>query len=165
MDQVISLVAKFLDLFPHTQGSDPIVTPSTINNYVRMKIMPAPVKKKYTRIHLAYLIMICTLKQSLSIAMVQKLIPMGLSDEELRARYERYSQRHQVTAGYFVDQVRMAGAVLLDHEDRTELAVQNTDELIAASAIISGFARLLAEKLILLDGRDLTNGGSIEIDR
>ena len=59
----------------------------------------------------------------------------------------------------------MAGAVMLDHEDRTELAVQNTDELIAASALISGFARLLAEKLILLDGRDLTNGGSIEIDR
>lgn len=165
MEQTVQLLKQYLDYMPPELKEEQIITASTINNYVRTRVMPEPIKKKYYRQHIAYLIMICTLKQSLSIAMVQKLIPMGLSYEELRARYERYSQRHQVTAGYFVDQVRMAGAVLLNHEDRTELAVQNTDELIAASAIISGFARLLAEKLILLDGRDLTNGGSIEIDR
>ena len=165
MEQVVQLLKQYLDYMPPELKEEQIITAATINNYVRTRVMPEPKKKKYYRQHIAYLIMICTLKQSLSIAMVQKLIPMGLSDEELRELYERYSQRHQVTAGYFVDQVRMAGAVMLDHEDRTELAVQNTDELIAASAITSGFARLLAEKLILLDGRDLTNGGSIEIDR
>ena len=160
MEQTVQLLKQYLDYMPPELKEEQIITAATINNYVRTRVMPEPKKKKYYRQHIAYLIMICTLKQSLSIA-----IPMGLTDEELRELYERYSQRHQVTAGYFVDQVRMAGAVMLDHEDRTELAVQNTDELIAASAIISGFARLLAEKLILLDGRDLTNGGSIEIDR
>jgi len=30
-------------------------------------------------------------------------------------------------------------------------------------AVISGFARLLAEKLLLLEGKDLTNGGSVEL--
>ena len=157
MEQTVQLLKQYLSYLPPELKQSQIITAATINNYVRTRVMPEPIKKKYYRQHIAYLIMICTLKQSLSIAMVQKLIPMGLSYEELRARYERYSQRHQVTAGYFVDQVRMAGAVLLNHEDRTELAVQNTDELIAASAIISGFARLLSEKLILLDGRDISD--------
>ena len=57
------------------------ITASIVNNYVRMKIMPPPVKKKYGRVHLAYLLMICTLKRSLPIAAIQRLIP----EEELDA--------------------------------------------------------------------------------
>ena len=108
MEQTVQLLKQYLDYMPPELKEEQIITAATINNYVRTRVMPEPKKKKYYRQHIAYLIMICTLKQSLSIAMVQKLIPMGLSDEELRELYERYSQRHQVTAGYFVDQVRMA---------------------------------------------------------
>ena len=43
-------------------------------------------------------------------------------------------------------------------------AVQTTEELIASAAIVAGFSRLLAEKLLLLDGRDLSNGGSIDCE-
>ena len=165
MEQVVQLLKQYLDYMPPELKEEQVVTAATINNYVRTKIMPEPVKKKYYRVHIAYLIMICTLKQSLSIAMVQRLIPMGLSEDELRKRYESYALWHQKSAGYFVEQVRLASARLLDHDKETELAVNNTEELIASSAIIGGFSRLLAEKLLLLDGRDLSNGGSIEIDR
>ena len=66
-------------------------------------------------------------------------------------------------ANYFVQQVRLSAAAILDHQDRTELAVSNTSELIASAAIVGGFSRLLAEKLLLLEGHDLSNGGSIEV--
>lgn len=49
-----------------------IITAAAINNYVRTKVMPGPNKKKYYRIHIAYLIIICSLKQNLSLAMLQR---------------------------------------------------------------------------------------------
>ncbi len=147
MDQVISLVAKFLDLFPHTQGSDPIVTPSTINNYVRMKIMPAPVKKKYTRIHLAYLIMICTLKQSLSISVVSKIIPMNISEDEVKDIYDDFVMRHRSLCRLCTEQVKQLAVDVFDPNCRDDSAVKH---LVVESAIYSHLYKLLTEKIVAL---------------
>ena len=163
MEQVIELLKQYLDYLPPELKDEQPITAAAINNYVRTRIMPQPRKKKYYRVHLAYLIMICSLKQSLSIAMISRMIPQGLSEEELQKLYESYVQRHRYTANYFVQQVRLSAAAILDHQDRTELAVSNTSELIASAAIVGGFSRLLAEKLLLLEGHDLSNGGSIEV--
>lgn len=85
MDQVIVLLEQYLSFIPAPTGmKERFVTSSTINNYVRLKIMPAPVKRKYHRVHIAYLIMILTMKQSLSISDVQKVIPPDSSEEEVR---------------------------------------------------------------------------------
>ena len=55
----------------------------------------------------------------------------------------------------------MAGPIL-DHEDTTPFSTEQTEELIISSAVIGGFSRLLAEKLMLLADKDLSTGGSIE---
>ena len=76
MDQVIVLLEEYLHFIPApTNEKEGFITASTINNYVRLKIMPAPEKRKYSRVHIVYLIMILTLKLSLSISDVQKLLP------------------------------------------------------------------------------------------
>ena len=62
MDQVIALLGQYLDFIPMEDSKDKPVTPTTINNYVRLKVMPAPEKRKYYRVHIAFLIMIFTLK-------------------------------------------------------------------------------------------------------
>lgn len=54
--------------------------------------------------------------------------------------------------------------MLLDHDEKPDIAVQTTEELVASAAIVAGFSRLLAEKLLLLDGKDLSNGGSIDCE-
>ena len=41
MDQVIALLGQYLDFIPVEEKNKP-VTPTTINNYVRLKVMPAP---------------------------------------------------------------------------------------------------------------------------
>ncbi len=147
MDQVISLVPRFLDLFPHAEGSDPIITPSTINNYVRMKIMPAPVKKRYTRIHLAYLIMICTLKQSLSISVVSRIIPMGIPEEEVHEIYDDFVMRHRSLCRLCTEQVRQLAVDVFDLERRDDAAVKH---LVVESAIYSHLYKLLTEKIVAL---------------
>ena len=48
MDQVITLMDKQLTPFT-TDGSDKLLTPSMINNYVKDEVLPRPVKKKYSR--------------------------------------------------------------------------------------------------------------------
>ena len=148
MDQVISLVSRFLDLFPHTQGSDPIITPSTINNYVRMKIMPAPIKKKYTRIHLSYLIMICTLKQSLSISVVSRIIPMDIPEDEVRDIYNDFVMRHRSLCRLCTEQVRQLAVDVYDPNRKDDGAVKH---LVVESAIYSHLYKLLTEKIVALD--------------
>jgi hypothetical protein len=79
MEQVVTVLKQYLDYLPPELKDEQFITASTINNYVRTKVMPMPVKKKYYRTHLAYLIMICSLKQGLNISMIQKLIPGDLT--------------------------------------------------------------------------------------
>ena len=109
------------------------------------------------------MILICSLKQGLGISLIHEMLPNSLTEEEMRVIYTNYAERHQIVAQYFVEQVRMAAAPILAHETIGEYAVTGTEDLILSAAIAGGFARLLAEKLLLLDGRTLKDGGSIEI--
>lgn len=162
MEQVVALLRQYLDYLPPELKDEEFITAAAINNYVRTKIMPEPVKKRYYRIHIAYLLLICTLKQGLSIALIKKLLPVGLPEAELRTLYDSYAARHALAAAFFIEQVRGVAGPILDHDDPGPFSAQSTEELIVSSAIIGGFSRLLAEKLMLLADKDLSTGGSIE---
>ena len=151
MDQVVALLSRYLDFNLDADSSEKMITVSTVNNYVRLKIMPAPEKKKYSRIHLAYLLMICTLKQNLSIAYVQKMIPMGLSEDEVRERYNAFVKRHRGTAMYFIEQVRQACTAVLAPTGQSA----DVEDLIASAAVFGSLSRILTEKLIDLQGKTL----------
>ena len=164
MEQVVELLKEYLDYMPPELKDEQVITGAAINNYVRRGILPPPNRKRYYRVHIAYLIMICTLKQSLSMTMVQKLLPPVAEEGAVRAAYDSYAAQHNRTATYFVEQVRQASGKILDHAERSEHTVDRTEELVASSAIIAGFARLLAEKLTLLDDKTLETGGNIAIE-
>lgn len=156
MEQVLALLRQYLDYLPPELKDEQFITAATINNYVRNRFMPEPCRKKYYRVHIAYLIMICTLKQTLSIATLHSMIPVGLSEQEVHEIYSAYAEKHRLAAEYFIQQVRLAAGPILAHE-RTQcaLATSETSELISEIAILSGLSRLLAEKLLLLEGKDL----------
>ncbi len=162
MDQVVTLLREYLDYLPPEFKEEQVITPAAINNYVRKKSMPEPVKKKYYRIHIAYLIIICSLKQSLSIPTLHTMIPPDLTEEELRAVYCAYVERHRVACAYFIRQIRDMSSKIFDHGQTSEAAAENTSDLIYTVAVASGIARLLVEKLLLLEGKTLDDGGSIE---
>ena len=152
MDQVVVLLAQYLNFIPAMPGGkESFVTSSTINNYVRLKIMPAPEKRKYHRIHIAYLIMILTMKQSLSISDVQKVIPPDSSEEEVRAVYDDYSEKFRRLALFFNQQVQTGAEGIRTPGQSGDNAVEL---LVIESALIAGFSKILAEKLIRLCGAD-----------
>lgn len=153
MDQVIVLLEQYLSFIPTPAGAkEHIVTSATINNYVRLKIMPTPVKRKYHRVHIAYLVMILTMKQSLSISDVQKVIPpMDSSEDEVLSVYEDYSEKFRRLALFFNQQVQSAAEGVRSTEQSSDNAVEL---LVIESALIAGFSKILAEKLIRLCGAD-----------
>ena len=165
MEQVVQLLKQYLDYLPPELRQTEPITAAAINNYVRTKLLPEPRKKRYYRIHIAYLIMICTLKQSLRLSMLQTLLPGDLAEEDVTKAYAAFALRHQRCAKYFIEQVRLTAAAMFDREVTTELNVRDTAEMIVSAAILSGFTNLFAEKLMLLEGKTLADGGSIEVQK
>jgi hypothetical protein len=153
MDQVIALLSHYLDFIPSEKASERPITPTTINNYVRLKVMPAPVKRKYYRIHIAYLIVIFTLKQSVSISCVQKVIPSNLAPEEVHSFYSSYAKKLREVGLFFTQQTRLAAQDILTPESQEE-DESAIDKLIIQVMLMAGFSEILAEKLLQLRGAD-----------
>lgn len=147
MDQVVALINGYLGFLPKEVGMDAVVTAAAINNYVRKKVVPAPVKKRYSRIHLAYLLMICSLKQSVSISYIQQMIPVTLSEAQVRAVYDQFVKQHRETTLYFVEQVnRVTPAILAEGKTDDE----RVGNIVTSFAVVSGLSRMATEKLLLM---------------
>ncbi len=95
MDQVIALMEKYL--IDSSYQDAKLITPSMINNYVKLGIMPAPVKKKYSREHLAYLVIICSLKQVMPIPNIKAMIDIRLQKNTIAETLDFYSNLYDFT--------------------------------------------------------------------
>lgn len=143
MDQVILLLNRYLSPMA---GEEKYVTASIINNYVRMKVMPPPVKKRYARIHLAYLIIICTLKQSLSISCIRRMLPPEHGEEEVRALYTDFVRKYRMSVAFLRRLDVSGGAVVLGGGEK--LCVSSGNSLVTTAAILSTLSKALTEFLL-----------------
>ncbi len=120
MDQVISLLEKYLKIYYEAIGSEKTITPSMINNYVKLGTIPPPKKKRYTKVHLAYLLIVCTLKQTLNMATIQKIIPVNLSESEVKQTYTAFVSNQQKAYGYVTDSIRSVAKPVLELDDSNQ---------------------------------------------
>lgn len=145
MDQVISLMESYLAPFsPLWENS--IITRSMINNYVKLHIMPAPENKRYTKQHLAYLIIICILKQTLPIRSIVALINLGLRHSTIENLYNSFAKNYSLlienTAGSTIKRIDGEG--------------ENSDlftDIVMNMSISSATGRFLCESIIKQDGK------------
>ena len=84
MDQVLSLAARYLEEEPRA------LTASMVNNYVKQGLLPPPVRKRYSRLHLAELLMVCVLKSSLSMSDIAALLSPARRDGQEEALYSAF---------------------------------------------------------------------------
>ncbi|MEG0896010.1 MAG: DUF1836 domain-containing protein [Ruthenibacterium sp.] len=89
MDQVIGQLDKYLALLL-TPDAEHFITASMINNYVKLRLLPPPVKKRYSRTHLAYLVVICLLKQVLSIPEIKQLLELQMQNGCVQDAYDSF---------------------------------------------------------------------------
>lgn len=157
MDQVILLLTRYLspvDMY----GEEKAITASIINNYVRMKVMPPPVKKRYSRMHLAYLVMICTLKQSLSISCIQRMLPEDPSEEAVRTLYEDFVRQYRNAIRFMCSFPLRDGQPAVERGATSPL--NGAGSLTTISAILSALYKSLTQFLLQEEsGEDEENSG------
>lgn len=153
MEQLIVLLQQYFDYLPKELKDEQVITAATINNYVRKQVMPEPVKKMYYRKHIAYLIVIITLKSSLSLALIKKVIPADIDDENVKQVYNSYVGMHRQAVLYFTEQMEYSAAKLLNEKVESKYAVDSVEQLIVMNSVLGGFMQLFSEKLLLLDDR------------
>ncbi len=79
-DQLLTIVNQQLAFFPLE------ITNSMINNYVKQKVMPLPVKKKYQKLHIARLIVLSLLKTAFSIDEIHRYLQSSPTEND----YDRF---------------------------------------------------------------------------
>lgn len=145
MDQVLIYIESHVKNF--VSQNTKFVTKSMINNYVKQNIMPAPINKKYSKEHLAYLIMICMLKPILPLPNVKKLIDKKLAKNSIEKTYESFGELYNKAVSAIV---RLAKQSYRD-SDFTEIEDFNLFMTIGANS-----AKLIIEEL-LVEGEEKNN--------
>ena len=80
------------------------------------------------------------------------MLSPDLEEEELKSIYASFRNRHEMACHYFVEQAEMLASGILGSGEITEVSTSDPVELITFSALLGGFSRLMAEKLIQLEG-------------
>ena len=151
MDQVLHFIEKYA-IFPVDEEGQSI-TKSMINNYVKLGLMPKPIKKKYSRTHVAYLIAITTLKQVLTISEVQQACIQQIKKCGERESYNLFCQEQENAMKYVIG--KMTGQNFLADEIQTEkLTSENRTIKLATLAFAS---KVMTQKIIQYEALEQSN--------
>lgn len=134
MDQVITLLERYLNILH--DGKSTIMTPAMINNYVKLKLIPKPIKKKYHKEHIAYLVAITLLKQILTIAEVRDGIAYQAKLSGTHHAYNLYCEEQEKA-------FERCAAQILKHE-----ALGAYEEIAYGEMVVKMAAQALAQKLV-----------------
>ncbi len=139
MDQVLTFMNKQLRLYERNDG-ELLLTSSMINNYVKDGVLPRPEQKKYSREHLAILLVICMLKQVLSIQDISSLIRTLLKDASQCEMYNRFCEAQSAALQDVCDRVEKTAPK--GEAELTRLAIEFSVE---ANARRTASERILSE--------------------
>lgn len=90
-DQVITYLEDLVKVI-NIEGDEKIITPTMINNYVKQKVVSPPKDKKYNEKHLAYLIVVCLLKQVFSLQEICELINIQIESCPIEVAYDYFCE-------------------------------------------------------------------------
>ena len=140
MDQVILLLNRYLRM-AQDASEERGVTPAMINNYVKQRLVPPPEKKRYGRRHLAYLTMVCLLKQSISTGEISRLLPVEPDEERTRALFTLFTDAVARTGEYFAAQLDAVSA-----NDWTR--ARSAEQMVFALSALGSMARMTGRRLM-----------------
>lgn len=103
MDQVLTLMSKYIRVFSQGEAN---LTPSMINNYVKLGIIPPPAKKKYSRVHISHLLIICAMKSVLPIQVIGAMIDHLLKSRTEEELLDFFSEQYELTFHRLVEILR-----------------------------------------------------------
>lgn len=91
LDQLVTILEKNLKEFICNK-EETIITKTMINNYVKQGLIKPPKKKKYSRLHIATLTVICILKQIYNISDINELIMLAIKTVKFNSAYDQFCE-------------------------------------------------------------------------
>ncbi len=148
MDQVITYIEKHLKVLSSEQNK--LITQAMINNYVKLKLMPAPIKKRYAKKHLAFLIAITILKQVITISEIKDGIQYLFILHGEKKAYDFFCE----------EQERALQSVLQAPVQQQVQKQEPLEHMAMRMAAISFANKIMAEKMISLQREFLNQHSS-----
>ena len=133
MEQVTAFIGQKLAFFNTASGSK-LLTAAMVNNYVKLGYLPAPVKKKYNRVHLSCLLILCTLKQTLDIADIVCLLPNSADEAEAKTVYDSFVRNQKKAFAYVTENVKSVADPILTKESDNQERMNDLVMQVAVSA-------------------------------
>lgn len=145
LDQVLTLIERYVqNIFDRKEEG--ILTSAMINNYVKLKLVPKAEKKRYNKVHLAYLIAITLLKQVLTITEVKEGIEYQSNISGLKEAYNLFCDEQEAAIQAVAHHLKNGeGTLMLDG-----ITLQNTA---IKMATMSFAGKLVAEKMVHLQNK------------
>lgn len=141
-DQVLELINGYVGPFYMVEKP---VTDTMVNNYVKLKVVAPPVKKRYNRYQLAQLVMTCLLKKVLSIAEVRQLV--WEQEEMLSQLYNDFCTELERAVALLLDPAQQVPyAVFLTEMDERDIQRRLMSSAIGSFVCKVYFEILLTEK-------------------
>ena len=142
-EQLVEIVNKALEAM---FDKDNKLTKSMVNNYVKHKIMPSPIKKRYFRNHIVYCIVITVFKNNLSIAEIDGGILHELKKSSIEESYNYFCDKIESVMRLIIDildkqddpDTKMTATIDVDLDKRNGLTL----------AIVSVCTKVIAQKLL-----------------
>lgn len=141
MDQVITLIERYVNILQ--DGKETLITSAMVNNYVKLKLIPKPVKKKYNKVHIAYLIAITLLKQILTISEVRDGIQYQAGLSGTHNAYNLFCEEQEKAFQQCAIQI-MKNTKLPEREDIPY------DSMVVKMAVRALAEKLVAQKIVYL---------------
>lgn len=143
MDQLLTFFEEYLGVFCRSQRES-VLTKTMVNNYVKARLLPPPKNKKYSREQLMQLLLICHLKNVLSIDDLRRLTGAGKTGEwsgDVNACFEIYSQAERQA----LEALRLRLAPLEEAADPKAMAEEALRLAAEANILKQAAERLLME--------------------
>ncbi len=149
-DQVIYYIEQNVQIFSD-DPEEKILTPSMINNYVKLKLIPKPVKKRYNKVHLAYLIAICILKQVVTIEEIRDGIIFQAQINGRKNAYNLFCEEQEKALKSIMNQIISGNEETISD---TYIHIENLTVKMATMAFAS---KTIAEKTVKLQKNFINN--------
>lgn len=156
MDQVITFIQQSLLICPNNRG-DSIITPSMVNNYVKLNLIPKPIKKKYNRRHLAYLIVISILKNIFTIQDIKEGILFQTQINEKKVAYNSFCEEQEKAIQF------IAKSINSDNKESLEEINLTNENFVIEMATISFASKVFCQKTLELQNDFMENENSKEV--
>lgn len=99
LDQVVELTTEALaEIMPSHEKK--VLTSSMLNNYVKQSLMPAPIKKRYSKQHIAFLIVITLMKQTFSLSEIETTLNLALKETSLKEFYNEFVHQQEQSLAF-----------------------------------------------------------------